>query len=85
MQTTPDLYHYVALSRDFPEHQLKQGDVALLIDYVPHPQGGEAGCVLEVFNAAGDSIAVIAVPLSAIEEMSPNAVLSVRPLVESQS
>ncbi len=85
MPPKPELYHYVALSRDFPEHQLKQGDVGLLIDYVAHPSGGEAGCVLEVFNAIGDAIAVIAVPLSAIAEMSPNAVLSVRPLVESRT
>lgn len=79
----PELYQYVALSRDVPEHQLKQGDVALLIDYIAHPNDGEEGCVLEVFNAVGDSIAVIAVPLSAIENMPSNAVLSVRPLAES--
>lgn len=76
-------YQYVALSRDVPEHQLKQGDVALLIDYAAHPSNGEEGCVLEVFNAIGDSIAVIAVPLSAVEKMPSNAVLSVRPLAES--
>jgi hypothetical protein len=83
MPTKPELYQYVALSRDVPEHQLKQGDVAMLIDYVAHPSDGEEGCVLEVFNAVGDSIAVIAVSLSDIEKMPPNAVLSVRPLVES--
>ncbi|MDJ0898744.1 MAG: tetratricopeptide repeat protein [Xenococcus sp. MO_188.B8] len=33
-----ELYQYVALSRDLPEHKLKQGDVAMLIDYVTHPK-----------------------------------------------
>lgn len=49
-----------------------------------HPSNGEEGCVLEVFNAVGDSIAVIVVPLSAIEKMPPNTALSLRPLVESK-
>jgi hypothetical protein len=42
-----ELYQYVALCRDFPKYNLKQGDVAMLIDYVTHPIGGEDGYVLE--------------------------------------
>ena len=55
------LYQRVALKRDLPEHNLQRGDVAILVDAVPHPQGGEPGSVLEVFNALGESIAVVAV------------------------
>jgi hypothetical protein len=73
-----ELYEQVALRRDFPEYGLKQGDLATLVDYVPHPHGGEEGCILEVFNAVGDSIAVIVVPVSAIETLHPNEILSVR-------
>ena len=76
----PELFHEVALTRDFPEHQLRAGDLATLVDFVPHPSGGEEGCVLEVFNAVGKSIAVIAVPLSAIEPLSSDEILTVRPL-----
>jgi hypothetical protein len=61
------LHKRVALRRDFPEHDLKKGDVAVLLDYVPHPSGGEEGCVLEIFNALRDSIAVVTVPKSEIE------------------
>ena len=61
-----ELYQYVSLKRDFSEHNLKKGDVAMLIDSVPHPRGGEDGCVLEIFNAAGESINVIIVPMSAV-------------------
>jgi hypothetical protein len=61
------LYERVALKRDIPEHGLKRGDVATLVDYVPHPEGGEQGCFLEVFNALGESIAVVVVRESEIE------------------
>ena len=61
------LYQRVALRRDLPEHNLRKGDVAVLVDYVTHPEGGEPGCVLEVFNALGESLAVVAVPESQVE------------------
>ena len=63
---TLNLYQEVTLTRNLPDHQLKAGDVATLIDFVPHPSGREDGCFLEVFNAVGESIAVVAVPISAI-------------------
>ena len=80
-----ELYQYVALSRDIPDYSLKRGDVAMLIDYVTHPSGGEDGYILEVFNAAGDSIAVLSVPMSVVEKMPTDAVLTVRPLAETTS
>ncbi len=73
-----NLYERVALGCDLPEHHLKKGDVAILIDYVPHPQNGEKGAILEVFNAIGESIAVIVVPVSAIESLHSNEILTVR-------
>ena len=74
------LYQYVALRQDVPEHALKKGDVAILIDYVPHPEGDEEGAVLEVFNAVGESIAVVIVPESNVESLSADEILAVRPL-----
>jgi hypothetical protein len=73
----------VALTRDLPEHGLRVGDVAMLVDLVPHPSGGEQGCVLEVFNAIGESLTKIAVPISTIEALRPDEVLSVRPLAKA--
>ena len=75
---TPDLYQGVALRRDLEEHGLKVGDVAVLIDRVPHPSGGEGGVVLEVFNALGESIAVVTAPESAVEPLREDEVLAVR-------
>lgn len=76
-----ELYEQVALREDLPDHGLKQGDVATLVDYVPHPANGEEGCILEVFNAIGESIAVVVVPVSAVEPLQANEILSVRSLV----
>ena len=74
------LYQEVALSRDVEEHNLRKGDVATLIDHVPHPEGGEDGCILEVFNALGESISVIVVKESDIEPLHADEILTVRPL-----
>lgn len=75
-----ELYQEVALARDLPEYDLKAGDIATLVDFVDHPAGGEEGCVLEVFNAVGESLAVIAVPISAIEALRSDEILTVRSL-----
>jgi hypothetical protein len=75
-----ELYQEVALTRDLPEHQLKAGDIATLVDFVPHPSGGEEGCVLEVFNAVGETIAVVTAPVSAVEALSADEILTVRSL-----
>ena len=72
-----ELYKEVALMQDIPEHQLKVGDVATLVDLVPHPEGGEEGCVLEVFNAVGDSISVVVVPISAVKPLQPDEILTI--------
>ena len=76
----PELYERVALRLDVAEHRLKKGDVAVLVDRVPHPSGGEPGVVLEVFNAVGESISVIAVKESHIEPLRADEVLTVRSL-----
>ncbi|NMG08902.1 DUF4926 domain-containing protein [Brasilonema sp. UFV-L1] len=80
---TLELYKEVALTLDLSEYQLKAGDIATLIDFVPHPTGGENGCVLEVFNAVGESIAVVTVPVSAVEALRADEILTVRSLAQA--
>ena len=53
----PKLYQEVAITCDISSENLKAGDVAMLIDDVRHPHGGEEGAILEVFNAVGETIA----------------------------
>jgi hypothetical protein len=47
---------------------------------VPHPEGKEKGAVLEIFNALGVSLQVVAIPITAIENLKDNEILSVRKL-----
>lgn len=77
-----ELYKEVALTKDIPTENLRKGDVATLVDIVPHPADGEDGAVLELFNAIGESIAVTVVPLSAIAPLRPDQIPTVRQLEE---
>lgn len=72
------LYERVAWARDLDEHGLKKGDVVVLVDKVPHPSGGDAGFVLEIFNAIDESIKVITVRESDVEILRADEILSVR-------
>lgn len=80
VEMRPERYHDVILIQDIAEKGLCAGDAATLVDYVPHPKNGEEGTVLERFNALGESIAVITVPVSAITSLSTDQVPTVRPL-----
>jgi hypothetical protein len=74
-----ELYTDAALVRDIPEHRLRRGDVVKIID-LHASSNGENGYSIEVFNALGDTIAVTAVPESALESLRNDEVLSVRTL-----
>ena len=77
------LHEQVALRCDLPLHGIRSGDVVTLLDYVPHPDGKREGCIVEVFNAVGDSIAVVTVEAGDIESLKPNEVLTVRRLAQA--
>jgi Domain of unknown function (DUF4926) len=80
---TLELYQEVALTRDLPEYELRAGDIATLVDFVSHPDGGETGCVLEVFNAVGESLTVISVPVFTVEVLHSDEILTVRSLAQA--
>jgi len=79
----PKLYERVALSRDVEEHGLKRGDVATLVDMVPHPNGGPVGLVLDVTNALGESLQVVIVTPDDVAPLHANEVFAVRELSEA--
>ncbi len=85
IMTKPKLYEEVALTRNMPEENLKQGDVAVVVEYVPHPAGGEEGAILEIFNAVGESVAVATVPISAIKSLRADQVFMVREMAPAGS
>ena len=74
------LYDRIALKIAVPGQDVRPGDVATVVDFVEHPAHGPRGCVLEFFNALGESIRVITVPENGIEPLRSDEVLSVRPL-----
>jgi hypothetical protein len=70
-----ELFTQVAFSVDVPEHRIKKGDIATIVEYFDKPEPGYA---LEVYNALGESIDVVAVPESSLEALSQNERLHVR-------
>lgn len=74
------LFQEVVLAINIPEKGLQRGDVATVVEY-HHVQSGEDGYSLEIFNALGETIAVVTVRESAITSLSADEILSVRPLV----
>lgn len=75
-----ELFSRVALRVDIPEKHLKRGDIAMIVERHPGEFGKEEGYSLEVFNAIGDTIAVIVIPSSAVESLHRKEVLHVRQL-----
>ncbi len=74
-----ELYQDAVLTRDVPEHRLKRGDIVKLVDHHVARDGSE-GYSIEVFNAVGETIAVTAVPETALETLREDEVLCARVL-----
>ena len=85
--TTIPLYQRIALAHDLPEHNLCKGDVAVVVEHLPvtAATGGEDGYALEVFNALGETIAVVMVPASAVKPLTEDEILQARPLHTPES
>jgi hypothetical protein len=75
-----DLFIRVALTEDLPQHHLRCGDVATVVESHPGRSGQEPGYSLEVFNAVGETIAIVTVRESQIEPLTANELLHVRRL-----
>ena len=71
------LYTDAVLTCDVPVHRLKRRDIVKLVDHHVAPDGTE-GYSIEVFNALGDTIAVTAVPATALETLREDEVLCAR-------
>ena len=74
-----ELYQDVVLTRDVPNHRLRRGDLVKLVDHHVARDGSE-GYSIEVFNALGETIAVTAVPESALESRREDEILCARVL-----
>ncbi len=73
------LFKEVVLLKDIPENKLKKGDVATIVEH--HlSDTSEDGYSLEVFNALGETIAVLTVSESDLEALREDEIFSVRSL-----
>ena len=61
-----ELFKEMKLACGLPKHRLRKGDVVKLVDRHIAPDGTE-GFSIEVFDAVGETIAVTAVPTSALK------------------
>jgi hypothetical protein len=76
-----ELFTRVALRTDLPRHGLRAGDVATVVEHHAGRPGQEPGYSLEVFNAVGETVAVVTVRESQLEPLTARELLHVRPLV----
>ena len=74
---TLELYTDAMLTCDLPQHRLRRGDIVKPVERHLAPDGTE-GYSIEVFNAVGDTIAVAAVPASALEVLHEDEILCAR-------
>ena len=72
------LFTRVALADDLPKQNLRRGDLATIVEYYEGSPGQEPGYELEVFNAVGDTFAVVTARESQIESLRKDELLSVR-------
>ena len=78
-----ELFTRISLNADLPQHGLRSGDVATIVEHHVGQPNQEPGYTLEVFSAVGESIAVVTVRESQIEPLKANQLLHVRPLAEA--
>jgi hypothetical protein len=72
-----ELFTDAVLNCDVPKHRLKRGDIVKLVDH--HiAEDGSKGYSIEAFNALGETLAVTAVPESALEFLREDEVLCTR-------
>lgn len=76
------LFSHVVLVDDISEHGLCRGDLATVVEQYEGRPDQESGYEIEVFNAVGETVALVTVRESQIEAPRPNERLCVRHMAE---
>ena len=61
-----EMYGDVILTRDVPEDGLRTGDVGTVVEHHVVPGVSEEGYSVEFFDMTGNTVAVVALPVSAL-------------------
>lgn len=72
------LYSHAALNVDVPMHGLRRGDVVTLVDFLEARDELPNAYVCEVFNAVGETIAVITVQEPDLMALTAHEILHTR-------
>jgi uncharacterized protein DUF4926 len=75
-----EMFGDVIVTRDIPELGLRVGDVGTIVERHAVPDDREEGYSVEFFNMTGNTVAVVAVPVSALRLPTPADRPAVRPL-----
>ncbi|MGF1516766.1 MAG: DUF4926 domain-containing protein [Nodosilinea sp.] len=68
MKTQYPLFSQVALAEDLPEHHLKRGDIATVVEHYPMPDEEEDGYSLEGFGVPNVTVEVAASQIISVNQ-----------------
>ena len=71
------LFSTVTISHDLPDFALRRGDVGTVVEYIERPNE-EDGYIIELFDVSGNTIEVVPMLESWLEEPRPNTILTFR-------
>ncbi len=75
-----ELYTQAVLTIDLPDYGLKIGDLVTLVEFLEGNETLESAYVVEVFDAIGQTLAVLTVAEKNLTHLQAGEVLSVRKL-----
>lgn len=85
MKTQYPLFSQVALAEDLPEHHLKRGDIATVVEYYPMPDEEDDGYSLEGFGVPNVTVEVAASQIISVSQWQQEEELLVKVRQLSQS
>jgi len=68
MKVKYPLFSQVSLAEDLPEHHLKRGDIATIVEHYSMPEGEEDGYSLEGFDVPHITVEVAASQITSISQ-----------------
>jgi hypothetical protein len=80
---TRELYEKVVLTRNLASHGLRAGDVGVIVDRYPADATRPASYELEFFSDAGETIAVVSVPVTCVREATLSDLVAGRRYIRS--
>lgn len=72
-----DLFQRAVLSKDFPQYDLRKGDMGIIVEHIVR-NGQDDGYIVEFFDAQGNTVDVLPVVESDLEIPRPNTILTYR-------